>query len=1158
MFDQHRPRFYRPHALRLLFLVACSVWGLGHSLPTLAQQPPHPQLDLETGFHHPPHDAKPSAYWLWLNGYANADYFDTELRAFADQGVGGLCIFDMGARGNAEFFPPSGPPFMSDASVELIARAAASARKVGLAVQLAPCSSWDLGGAWVRPEHASMALYRTQLRVVGPRQLDTPLPFPKLAAAVPRNDDGTAAFYRDIAVLAVPETERLPGHEFIFRLPRGALQRIDHIVLYNAPAESSKKTRKTLPFSKDFEVAVSTTNHDRSAFRPIVTGTLAPNARPQRFDFDATDARYVRLTIFNGHDPTADTVQLAEFEIYSTEGINIGGSKSISYTRDAADLVWYSSEAATGGKWTAANLHDGAKSRPDGIWSFTGPPPLVIRDKTKILNITEHLDASGRLRWTAPEGKWTIMRFVCANTGERLKVPSPDSDGLATDHFNAEATRTFLQTVIDRLEKRLGDLPSAGLKQLYLPSYEVVGAKWTPDFLDQFQHYRRYDMTAYLPVFAGCIVESEAQTQRFLYDFEKTLGQLLVDAYYRTASETARKAGLGIEAEAGGPGPPTHHVPVDALQALGAIDEMRGEFWPWRPDRNGLWVVKETACAAHVYGHRRVHMESFTGFHHWASGPRFLKPAADRAFCEGMNHVVWHTASHQPPEAGKPGWVYGAGTHLTPNLVWWPMAKPFIDYLARCSYLLQQGLFVGDVCYYYGDQGANFVPPKHINPSLGFGYDYDVANAEVVLDRMSVRDGRITLPDGMQYALLVLPEREDIDLDVLRKIEQLVRQGATIVGPKPVRTNGLTDFPRRDQQVKALADKVWGACDGKTTTRNDYGLGHVIWGPTLRETLAARGVKPDFQFSAERDDVQLDYIHRRTSSADIYFVRNMQDRQAQVQATFRVPNRLPEFWLPDTGQIRPCEVYRQRDGLIHVPLTLDADGSLFVVFRDGKQRPHLTAADSNTEVVAVQQDEATLVLQHNGSYQVTATAGAHWSVDVRDLPAPIELTRPWKLEFLSGRGAPATLPIDKLTSWTEFDQPSIKYYSGIARYETTFELPTSWLAKGRGVRIDLGKLWAVGRVRVNGHDAGIQWKPPYRIDVTDWIKAGTNQLVVEVANTWSNRLVGDTLVPKSQRVCRTNITRSGTPGKPWKQVPLHESGLLGPVRLLPTVQRVAR
>ncbi len=1139
--------------LRVMLIVACGVCGLVRVPSLVAQHQPA----LEAGFQQPPREAKPSAYWLWLNGYANRDYFDTELRAFAEQGVGGLCIFDMGARGNAEFFPPDGPAFLSDESVESIVRATESARRYGLDVQLAACSSWDLGGSWVRPEHASMALYRTDMRVVGPRSLDVSFPFPKLAAKVPRGDDGTPAFYRDIAVLAVPEAERLPGHEFIFRLPRGEIHHIDHVVLYNAQTDNVKKYGDLQLYAKDFAVAVSKTNHQRSAFRNVVSEALAPNTQSQCFDFDATDARYVRLTIFNGHNPKFDTVQLAEFEIYSTAGVNIGGSKSISYRRDAADLVWYSSEAASGGKWTAANLHDGAKSRPDGIWSFTGPPPLIIRDKTKILKITKHLDADGRLRWTVPEGKWTIMRFVCANTGERLKVPSPNSDGLATDHFNAEATRTYLQTVIDRLEKRLGDLRKSGIKQLYLPSYEVVGAKWTPDFINQFRHYRNYDMTPYLPVFAGCIVESEEQTRRFLYDFQKSLGQLLVDAYYRTASETARRAGLGIEAEAGGPGPPTHQVPVDALQALGAIDEMRGEFWPWRPDRNGLWVVKETACAAHVYGHRRVHMESFTGFYHWASGPYFLKPAADRAFCEGMNHVVWHTASHQPPEAGQPGWVYGAGTHLTPNLVWWPLGKPFLKYLSRCSYLLQQGLFVGDVCYYYGDQGANFVPPKHVDPSLGSGYDYDVANPEVVLNRMSVRDGHITLPDGMQYALLVLPDRDDIDLAVLHKLEQLVRQGATIVGPKPVRTGGLTDYPRRDQQVKKLADKIWGACDGRTITHNDYGQGHVIWGPTLRETLVARGVQPDFQFTSEVDDAAVDYIHRRTATADIYFVRNLHAESVRVHATFRVADRLPEFWFPDTGKIQPCAVYEQANGVVQVPLSLGPNGSLFVVFRSSEQRPHLIAVDADVTIKAVREGRAQVVVRKNGSYRLKTFAGKELSVTVRDLPPSVELSRPWKLRFLNGRGAPEAIQLDQLVSWTDSEQDSIKYYSGMTRYETTFDIPESWLAKGRGVQLDLGRLWAVGRVHVNGEELGIVWKPPYRVDITQAVKPGPNRLAVEVANTWSNRLVGDALLPKEQRVCRTNITRSGTPGKPWKQVPLHESGLLGPVRLLPTAERVA-
>jgi hypothetical protein len=971
---------------------------------------------------------------------------------------------------------------------------------------------------------------------------------------VPRKPDGNPAFFKDVAVLAVPEAKRLPGHQFIFRLPRGDIHRIDHAILYNTNTDQPSKYGELQLFVKDFSIAVSTGEPKRSDFRDVYSGSLEPHTRPQRIDFPAVDARYVRLTIINGHNPEFDQLQLGEFEVYSTDGDNVVASKVIDRTRDSAEIIWFSSEAASGGNWTVANLHDGAKSGPGGSWSFAGPPPLVIEDASQIVNVTAHLAADQRLRWTVPPGNWTILRFVCANTGERLKVPSPNSDGLATDHFSADATRTFLEVIIQRLEQRLGTLSESGMKQLYLPSYEVVGAKWTPDFLEQFQGYRQYDMTRFLPVFAGCVVESEEQTRRFLYDFQKTLGDLLVDAYYRTASRVARQAGLGIEAEAGGPGPPVHQVPVDALKALGAIDEMRGEFWPWRQDRNGLWVVKETACAAHIYGHRRVHMESFTGFFHWSDGPFFLKPSADRAFCEGMNHVVWHTATHQPPEAGKPGWVYGAGTHLTPNLVWWPMAKPFLDYLARCSYMLQQGLFVGDVCYYYGDQGANFVPPKHVDPSLGYGYDYDVVNPEALLTRMEVQDGHITLPDGMQYELLVLPQRQDFDLDVLERVEQLVRNGATIVGPKPNQANGLTDYPNRDSEVRQLADRLWGNCDGEQVREHSYGQGKVFWGRSLRDILRQRGVGPDFQVTSDGGDCRIDFLHRRTQSADIYFVRNMDPHPVSMKATFRVRKKIPELWYPESGAMRDCPVYEDAEDGIRIPLTLDEHGSLFVVFRRPIESLHLTSASPGIEIHSTKGGKIQVSGQKEGVYELTSSDNRRFEVEISQLPTAIELNAPWSVHFLSGLGAPESVTWKDLSSWTTQDHENIRYYSGIARYETTFQLSASWLDEGRGIQLDLGRLWAVGRVRLNGQPLGVFWKPPYRMDVTSAVRAGQNRLQVDIANTWANRLIGDAQLPEARRFCQTNITRSGTPGKPWKQVRLRESGLLGPVRLVPSME----
>ncbi|UCG60144.1 MAG: hypothetical protein JSU70_11590 [Phycisphaerales bacterium] len=975
--------------------VTCAGWMPVHNAAAQTDVTSASTIPLLKGFQNPPKSAKPSVYYILLNGYANLDYVGHELGQLADMGIGGLCVFDMGARGLKEAFPPVGPAFMSDEWIESFVHIVQQAAELDMDVQFAVSSSWDMGASWVKPQDASMALYHSSLPVEGPSELDKVLPLPASPAKSPRDEQGKPLFLRDIAVLAFPESQ---------------------------------------------------TDH-------------------------------------------------------------------------------------------------------------AGEAELAIEDADSILNLTDHLETGGRLSWKVPPGKWTIVRFVCANTGELLKVPSPASDGLATDHFSKQATRRYIRYLTDRLEERLGDLRKSPLKQLYLPSYEVRGAIWTPEFVERFREYRGYDPTPYLPALIGYTIKDKDFTDRFVYDFRKTLGDLLVDAYYRTASECARRVGLGIEAEAGGPGPPVHQVPVDALKALGAIDEVRGEFWPWRTDRDNLWVVKETACAAHIYGRQRVHMEAFTGFRHWEDGPFDIKPSADRAFCEGMNHVVWHTSCHQPPEAGKPGWVYGAGTHLTPNLVWWPMARPFIEYLSRCSFMLQQGLFVADVCYYYGDQGFNFVPPKHIDPSLGYGYDYDVINAEVILNRMTVDRGRIVLPDGMRYEMLILPNRQDIDLQVLERIADLVKAGATVVGPKPTRSTGLTGYPDYDRQVRRLADSLWADCDGKTVLEHRWAKGRIVWGRPPRLILQGRGVGPDFHYTRKGDDTDLDYIHRNTPEADIYFIRNRTMRSESVNAYFRVSDKVPELWFPDSGRTVELLVYEQTAQGIRVPLQFGPADSLLVVFRKFDDQPHLISADSGLTVTDVTDSEVRVTAFKNGSYQMKTYDGRTAGFAVDDILPEMRLTGPWKVSFAPGWGAPDSVPFAELKSWTEHENPGIRYFSGIARYEKEFEIRREWFRDNSRLYLDLGRLWCIGRVLLNGQSLDVVWKPPYRVDVTKAAKPGSNKLAVEIANTWANRLVGDARLPEGQRRCRTNITRSGTPGKPWREIPLRESGLLGPVRLAMAVEK---
>ncbi len=763
------------------------------------------------------------------------------------------------------------------------------------------------------------------------------------------------------------------------------------------------------------------------------------------------------------------------------------------------------------------------------------------------------------------------MRFVCTNTGQGLAIPSPSSGGLVIDHFNPEATEKHFQFLIDRLLSGLGSFENTALKYMYLCSYEVRGQVWTPDLLQEFRRRRGYDMTSYLPVLLGYTVQNREITERFQYDFRKTLGELLVDAFYRKAREISNDHGFLLCAEAGGPGPPTHQVPVDALRALGALDVPRGEFW----NKHNIWVVKETACASHIYGKTIVDMESFTSWRHWQDGPFELKPLADRAMCGGTNHFTLHTFAHNPPQAGLPGWVYHAGTHINTNVVWWPKAKPFIDYLSRCSYLLQQGLFVADVCYYYGDQGYNFVPPKHVDPSLGYGYDYDVTNAEVILSRMGVKDGRIVLPDGMSYELLVLPDREDVDLAVLQRLEELVEAGATVVGRKPTRSNGLKDYPHRDQKVRNLANGLWGPCDGKKVKERSYGKGKIIWNRSLREILQARRIGPDFRFVSRSNETDLDYIHRRTKDEDIYFVSNKNMRWEEVDCVFRVAGKAPELWMPDTAEIREQPVYDFVQGGTRVPLRLPPAGSVFVVFRKNMEKSRVVSIRRNDmdvfpvssgvaqelpsiEVLPGGRDHLELLAWEEGTSVVETDRGGKVDVDIECVPAAREITGPWEVRFPEGWGAPASKVFPKLISWTEHFEEGIKHFSGIATYHKEFALPAELLEGNEKVFLDLGGVRFVADVHLNGQHLGVLWKPPFRLDITETAVPGQNRLQIEIANVWSNRLTGDARLPKSKRFCRTNMQNALTWSSPWRETPLLESGLLGPVRLLVASKRIIR
>ncbi|MFN4147287.1 MAG: glycosyl hydrolase [Runella sp.] len=729
--------------------------------------------------------------------------------------------------------------------------------------------------------------------------------------------------------------------------------------------------------------------------------------------------------------------------------------------------------------------------------------------KQSIIDLTSLLKPDGTLTWKAPAGKWQIVRYVCAPTGQPLMIPSPNSVGRMIDHFSAEATEEHLVYILQKLEKELGSLRNRSLEYLYVDSYEVQEGIWTPQIYDAFQKRWGYDMKPFLPVFSGKIVESQDITDRFLFDYKKLLSDLIITNHYRKGVEVCGRYGLGYAAEAGGPGPPVHNVPFEDLKALGSLTFPRGEFWNNHPKgqkhNDELQIVKGIASAAHIYNQKYVEAEAFTSVWVWQEGPQQLRPLADRAFCEGLNRVVYHTFPHTPAEAGSPGWVYNFGTLIHLNNGWWPKSKAFHEYLARCSYLLQQGHFVGDVAFYYGDQAPNFVTFKQTHPSLGEGYDYDVVNTEAILEKMSVKNGKIVLPHGQQYELLALPPDHRINEAVLSKIEQLVKDGATVVGRKPSRTYGLSNYQNQEKNIRTIANRLWGACDSVRVKENQYGKGKIVWGKSLRQVLQEKGIMPDFE-----SDKGFDYIHRQTEQADIYFVRNTSDKATSVKLKFRATGE-PQLWNPVDGKAYSFRNVSKTSQGTTLTLECDGDDSFFIVF----QKHHQPAPPTEKE---------------------------------RKLIPVASLSGSWEVRFPHSWGAPASTVFPALQSWSEHSDSTIRHFSGVAAYYKTFDFNQP--ANGQPYFLTLNNAHEITDVWLNGHHLGERCFPPFRYEVSQYLKQGKNYLVVEVASTLNNRMVGDAKLPEAYRRTKSNIQKGPNPWMiPWAKAPLITSGLLGEVMI---------
>jgi hypothetical protein len=577
-------------------------------------------------------------------------------------------------------------------------------------------------------------------------------------------------------------------------------------------------------------------------------------------------------------------------------------------------------------------------------------PQGSIIDPSKVIDITQYMDTDSRLSWDAPEGTWTVLRIGQTTTGVQ-NHPAPDGGwGLECDKYSREAYDFHFDHFFGELLEALGPLAARGLAGGLIDSYETGMQNWTREFPQEFAKRRGYDLHKYLPAMTGRVVESTEVSERFLWDIRRTCADLMGYNYYGRFAERLHQNKMKAYAE------PYSDGPFEELQSGARLDVPMGEFWSGQGNDN--YSVKLAGSIGHVFGKPVVGAESFTGdevFAKWQNYPYLMKGQGDLMYTQGLNQYIFHRNAMQPHPTALPGmtmgpwgWECDRTNTLHDGLAGW------LEYAARSQNMLRQGTLVADLIYYIGVEVPVDTPvyPEQLKPTPPEGYYYDVANEEAILTRMKGENGSIVFPDGLSYRVLVLPEDKRLNLDVLRKVRDMVKEGIALVGPKPEANPGLTEYPNSDSELGQIADEVWGDLNGTTVTDRSYGKGRVFWGLPMVAVLDKLGIKPDCAITSRSGDAPINFIHRRVDDAEVYFVANRRRRAEDVVCAFRVKDKQPELWNPETGEITPLNIFDKSDAGVRVPLQLNPSQSVFVVFRSPASARHLRSIAKDSKTIA--------------------------------------------------------------------------------------------------------------------------------------------------------------------------------------------------------------
>lgn len=1070
--------------------------------------------ELRAGFENPPQEARTQVWWHWIGGNVTKEGIRKDLEWMDRVGIGGFHHFD--ASMSSQQVVDKRLIYMEEDWKDALGYAAFLADSLGLEMTIASCPGWSATGApWVKPEDAMKKLvWRTEI-IEGGSHFSGKLPEPfrttgafQNAGVEGRGTASDAEYYEDVAVIAMPlvdgdlsmeemgATVTSSGGSFVLSelcdddLSNGALlpdgPHGQAWIMFEFPDEQviravSLCDGRSAGRSGGQSTVWLESSEDGRNFEKVAdlqTGSAAMRT----ISIPATESKYFRVVYLNSKAPSASIfgrqaiapapsgTRIAELVLHSASQVNRSQDKS-GFTASAS-LSSYPTP-----------------SSPDE--EFTLPEDVI--------DLSDKMDASGNLEWDVPAGRWKVWRFGYSLTGKQNHPAPPDATGLEVDKLDPVAWTNYFRTYFDLYKEASGGLiGDRGIQYVLNDSYEAEQENWTPAMFDEFLSRRGYDLHEWMPVLAGAVVGSPEQSDAFLWDWRKTIGELITANYElltKIAVEEYGMRGRYTEAHEGG-----RVYPVDGMDVKKTAAVPMSAMWvvaPWLGRTADGDVVRsgyisdcqESASVAHIYGQNIAAAESLTAWGNvqYSYSPQNLKSVADLELACGINRFVIHESAHQPNDVFVPGFSLGGiGQWFNRHDTWAEQAGVWVDYMSRSCYMLQTGHNVADVLVYYGEDANITSLFGSRQPALPYGYKFDYLNPDALLNQVIMKDGTLASKSGTKYRVLWLERNNEVmSVEILHKILSLVEDGAVLCGPRPVRTSGLLE---NRTEFDSLVASIW-----------DSGRKNVYENTPIAEVLSAEMVMPDVISDTSAD---LRFLHRTLKDIEIYWINKPSDKYLDTEVSFRTKGLKPQIWHPDNGSIEDASYRIDGDRTI-VELSLVPDDAVFVVF----------CGNVETNSLEIPKPAVTEIAEVKG---------------------------PWDVSFQKGRGAPESAIFDELVSYTESGDFGIKYFSGVADYSNVFTLND---ISGSMV-LDLGQVCNLAEVYVNGKYCGTAWKEPFRVDISSAVREGRNDLEIKVVNLWVNRLIGD-----EQPDCPEKITF--TDARHYKaDTPLLPSGLLGPVKVV--------